>query len=117
IGKELSDILIVTSDSPYTEDPEYIIDEIEKGFSGADYKEKPYFRVLDRRDAITKAIEIADKDDVVLITGRGHENHLILGTEKIPFNDKQVAEEIIREVESKRGLHELNWFTDSVDVV
>ncbi len=97
IGMELSDVLIVTSDNPRTEDPERIIDQIEKGVLGSGSKEKLYFRITDRRDAIRKAIEIAHKGDTLLLAGKGHENYQILGTEKIPFDDKEVAREIIRE--------------------
>ncbi|MER3446421.1 MAG: UDP-N-acetylmuramoyl-L-alanyl-D-glutamate--2,6-diaminopimelate ligase [Candidatus Dadabacteria bacterium] len=97
IGREMSDVLIVTSDNPRTENPERIIDQIEKGVLGSGSQEKLYFRITDRRDAIRKAIEIAQKGDTVLLAGKGHENYQILGTEKIPFDDKGVAEEIIRE--------------------
>lgn len=97
VGRELSDVLIVTSDNPRTEDPELIINQIEKGVFGAGSKEKPYFRTTDRGNAIRKAIEIAQKGDTVLLAGKGHENYQISGTEKIPFDDKEVAERIIRE--------------------
>ncbi|HXG31646.1 MAG TPA: UDP-N-acetylmuramoyl-L-alanyl-D-glutamate--2,6-diaminopimelate ligase [Thermodesulfobacteriota bacterium] len=98
IGKELSDILIVTSDNPRGEPPERIIDQIEEGvFEGGD-DHKPYFRVPDRRDAIRKAIEVAAKGDTVLIAGKGHENYQILGTRRIHFDDKEVAREVLREI-------------------
>jgi UDP-N-acetylmuramoyl-L-alanyl-D-glutamate--2,6-diaminopimelate ligase len=96
IGRELSDILIVTSDNPRTENPDRIIDQIEKGVLDAGSKEKLYFRIVDRYDAIRKAIEIAQEGDTVLLAGKGHESYQILGTEKIPFDDKEVAERIIR---------------------
>jgi UDP-N-acetylmuramoyl-L-alanyl-D-glutamate--2,6-diaminopimelate ligase len=117
IGKELSDILIITSNSPYTEDPERIIDEIEGGFLGEGSKGKPYFRISDRYCALQKAIEVADRGDVVLITGRGHKNHLVVGTEKIPFNDKQMAEEIICTTEPKREPHWLSWIANPADII
>jgi UDP-N-acetylmuramoyl-L-alanyl-D-glutamate--2,6-diaminopimelate ligase len=97
IGRELSDALIVTSDNPRTESPQRIIDEIEKGVFDVGSDEKPYFRIADRRDAIRKAIEIAHSGDTVLLAGKGHESYQILGVEKIPFNDKEVAESIIHE--------------------
>ena len=97
IGRELSDVLIVTSDNPRTENPEQIMDQIEKGVLGDGSQEKLYFRITDRRDAIRNAIEIAQRGDTVLLAGKGHENYQILGTEKIPFDDKEVAERIIRE--------------------
>lgn len=97
IGRELSDTLIVTSDNPRTENPDRIIDQIEKGVLGAGSKENLYFRIVDRHDAIRKAIEIAQEGDTVLLAGKGHESYQILGTEKILFDDKEVAERIIRE--------------------
>jgi UDP-N-acetylmuramoyl-L-alanyl-D-glutamate--2,6-diaminopimelate ligase len=97
IGSELSDALIVTSDNPRTENPERIIDQIEKGVLAVGSQKKLYFRITDRCDAIRKAIEIAQRGDTVLLAGKGHENYQILGTEKVPFNDKEVAERTIRE--------------------
>lgn len=97
IGRELSDTLIVTSDNPRTENPDRIIDQIEKGVLGAGSQEKLYFRIVDRHDAIRKAIEIAKEGDTVLLAGKGHESYQILGTEKIPFDDKEAAEKIIQE--------------------
>ncbi|MGH7908336.1 MAG: UDP-N-acetylmuramoyl-L-alanyl-D-glutamate--2,6-diaminopimelate ligase [Thermodesulfobacteriota bacterium] len=97
IGRELSDILIVTSDNPRTERPEPIIDEIEKGVHEISSDKKNYFRIPDRRDAIRKGIEIATSGDTVLIAGKGHETYQILGTKRIPFDDKDVAGNILRE--------------------
>ncbi|HLE26115.1 MAG TPA: UDP-N-acetylmuramoyl-L-alanyl-D-glutamate--2,6-diaminopimelate ligase, partial [Thermodesulfobacteriota bacterium] len=97
IGRELSDILIVTSDNPRTERPELIIEEIEKGVHEITSDKKNYFRIPDRRDAIRKGIEIADSGDTVLIAGKGHETYQILGTKRVPFDDKDVAGNILRE--------------------
>lgn len=97
IGRELSDILIVTSDNPRTERPEFIVDEIEKGVHEISSDNKNYFRIPDRRDAIRKGIEIAASGDTVLIAGKGHETYQILGTKRIPFDDKDVAGNILRE--------------------
>ncbi len=97
IGRDLSDILIVTSDNPRTERPELIIDEIEKGAHEINSDKKNYFRIPDRRDAIRKGIEIAASGDTVLIAGKGHETYQILGTKRIPFDDKDVAGNILRE--------------------
>ncbi len=113
----MSDILVITSNSPYTEDPEHIIDEIEGGFLGEDSKEKPYFRVSNRYCALRKAIEVADRGDVVLIAGRGHKNHLVVGAEKIPFNDKLMAEEIIRTTKPIREPHGFGWIANPADMM
>ncbi len=98
IGRKLSDILIVTSDNPRTEPPEKIIEDIEIGvFEGA-FTGKTYFRIVDRRSAIEKAIEIAGEGDTVLIAGKGHENYQIFGKVKSPFDDREVAKSKINEM-------------------
>jgi UDP-N-acetylmuramoyl-L-alanyl-D-glutamate--2,6-diaminopimelate ligase len=105
IGRELSDILIVTSDNPRTEPPELIIDEIENGIQKGNSDKKMYFRISDRHNAIRKGIEIAAKGDTILIAGKGHENYQILGTRKIPFDDKETAENILQEINNKECLN------------
>jgi UDP-N-acetylmuramoyl-L-alanyl-D-glutamate--2,6-diaminopimelate ligase len=98
IGRELSDILIVTSDNPRTESPERIIEDIEIGVFDEGSREKTYFRIVDRRSAIEKAIEIASEGDGVLIAGKGHENYQIVGEKKSPFDDREVAKNKIKEM-------------------
>ncbi|MEW6481526.1 MAG: UDP-N-acetylmuramoyl-L-alanyl-D-glutamate--2,6-diaminopimelate ligase [bacterium] len=94
IASDLSDIPIVTSDNPRDEDPEMIMEEIEQGIK------KAYLRILNREEAIKKAIELADKDDLVLIAGKGHEDYQIIGNKRIPFSDKKVALGILKEMQS-----------------
>jgi len=86
----LSDMAIVTSDNPRTEDPEAIIKEIEVGLKSAG---RPYVKLTDRRDAIFHAISEAREGDVVLIAGKGHEDYQIIGEKKIHFDDHEVARE------------------------
>jgi len=87
IAAQYSDIAILTSDNPRTEDPESILDHIEAGVN----KSNPNIhRQVDRRKAIHKALEMARHEDIVLVAGKGHENYQILGTQKLPFDDKQV---------------------------
>ena len=94
IAVRLSDIAIITSDNPRTENPEKIIGDILAGVQNSKnpscYKKK-YFMEPDRRKAIFTAISIANKNDAVLIAGKGHENYQIIGIEKQPFNDRLVA--------------------------
>ncbi len=97
IGKELSDILLVTSDNPRTESSEKIIDDIEKGVLEGAGSKKPYFRVSDRKEAILRAISMADNGDTVLIAGKGHEDYQIIGTKKYPFDDRIIAGDALRE--------------------
>ena len=95
LAAELSDVVIATSDNPRTEDPEKILDEIEIGIG-----KKNHERIVDRRAAIFRAIELAEAGDIVLILGKGHETYQILNTGTIHFDDREVAEQAIKEVTS-----------------
>jgi UDP-N-acetylmuramoyl-L-alanyl-D-glutamate--2,6-diaminopimelate ligase len=92
---ESSDLVIATSDNPRSEDPNEILMEIEPGLksSGARYEIEP-----DRAAAIRYALEGAVAGDVVLIAGKGHEREQILATGTVPFDDAQIALEILREL-------------------
>lgn len=93
IAEELSDITILTSDNPRTEDPIQIFAEVKSGFMTP---EKHFFEP-DRELAIKKAVEIAEKNDIILITGKGHETYHIIGLKKYHFDDKEIARrEIVR---------------------
>ncbi len=93
VAGEHSDLVIITSDNPRTEDPIKIIDEIEAGIKGSGTE---YLIVPDRRDAIHKAIISANAGDLVLIAGKGHENYQIIGDEKFDFDDRKVAADAIQ---------------------
>jgi UDP-N-acetylmuramyl-tripeptide synthetase len=92
VAGENSDLVIVTSDNPRTEDPLEIIREVEVGLkeSGRDYRSIP-----DRREAIYAAVSMARSGDVVIIAGKGHENYQIIGSEKYHFDDREVAIEAL----------------------
>jgi UDP-N-acetylmuramoyl-L-alanyl-D-glutamate--2,6-diaminopimelate ligase len=92
IACRLADRVILTSDNPRTEDPEAILDAIEAGCTG----HSNYERESDRAEAIGKAVSDADQGDIVLIAGKGHEDYQIVGTEKIHFDDREVASEALR---------------------
>lgn len=83
---EISDISIVTSDNPRSEEPEVIIAAIEKGMGGARYKS-----VVDRAEAIRIAVHAATKDDIVLIAGKGHETYQQFAEKTINFDDRNEA--------------------------
>jgi len=89
VVERLADLIVVTSDNPRGEQAEYIIGEIVTGF------EDPVADTImvepDREKAIEMAIKAAEKDDIVLIAGKGHETYQIIGTEKFDFSDKTVA--------------------------
>ena len=95
IAAELSDIVIATSDNPRTENPEEILNEIEVGVKEK-IENKTYEKISDRRRAIFHAVEIAKAGDVILILGKGHENYQILKDETIHFDDREVAQEAIK---------------------
>jgi UDP-N-acetylmuramoyl-L-alanyl-D-glutamate--2,6-diaminopimelate ligase len=91
IAEELSDLVIVTSDNPRTEDPEKILDDILGGISDR----SKIVREVNRREAIGIALTEARKDDVVLIAGKGHETYQVVGTKRIHFDDREVVYEYI----------------------
>lgn len=93
IGTELSDLAVITSDNPRTEDPMSIIKEIEKGV-----QKDNYIVVENRRDAIKKAMELAKKDDVIVVAGKGHEDYQILKDKTIHFDEREVIAEIVEEL-------------------
>jgi UDP-N-acetylmuramoyl-L-alanyl-D-glutamate--2,6-diaminopimelate ligase len=84
----LSDVVILTSDNPRTEDPERILCDVEEGIKKTG---KPYRKIPDRSEAIHAAIAEARSGDLVLIAGKGHEDYQIIGREVFHFDDKEVA--------------------------
>ncbi|HEY7649931.1 MAG TPA: cyanophycin synthetase, partial [Methylomirabilota bacterium] len=95
IAARLADRIWVTSDNPRTEVPEAIIDEIVVGLRRAG-GEGRFVRESDRRTAMAHALTWAGPDDTVVIAGKGHETYQIVGTETLPFDDREVAREILR---------------------
>ncbi len=96
LAAELSDIVIATSDNPRTEDPAFILSQVEEGVLER-IGTKHHECITDRRTAIFRAVELAEKDDIVVILGKGHENYQILKDRTIHFDDKEVAGEAIAE--------------------
>src|SRR5262249_52703278 len=88
-----SDFVVLTSDNPRSEDPWTIINDAVVGVQGAGAK---YVMEPERRTAIQLAISDARPGDIVLIAGKGHEQAQIVGTQEIPFDDRQVAAEALR---------------------
>ncbi len=85
-AEDNSDLVIVTSDNPRTEDPEQIIKEIVVGMKG-----NHHMIIQDRESAIAEAMSVAGEGDIVVIAGKGHEDYQIIGSEKIHFDDKEVV--------------------------
>ena len=92
ISQKLSDICIVTSDNPRTEDPNLIIEDI---LEGLDKNNENYKVIIDRKEAIEEAIKMAKPEDVVIIAGKGHEDYQIIGKTKHSFDDKKIAIEVL----------------------
>jgi UDP-N-acetylmuramoyl-L-alanyl-D-glutamate--2,6-diaminopimelate ligase len=86
IATEGADLAIATSDNPRTEDPEAIIDDIEQGMGGV-----PHLRIVDRLAAIHAALNEARAGDTLLLAGKGHETYQVLGTERVPFDERAIV--------------------------
>ena len=93
VAQRLSDVVVVTSDNPRSEPPEAILDEIQRGMNGSRRGER--HAIVDRREAIARALEMAGPGDAVVIAGKGHETYQVLRDRTIPFDDRQVARELI----------------------
>ncbi len=97
VAVRYSDVVILTSDNPRTEDPLSILEQVEVGVNEA-LRLRPhvqYRKVSDRRDAIEEAVREAQSGDMVLIAGKGHEDYQIIGTQKVHFDDREVARDAI----------------------
>lgn len=99
IAAELSDYVIATSDNPRSEDPQRILAMVEAGVEEK-IGTKPHEAIIDRHEAIFRAVELAEKDDIVIIAGKGHENYQILHDKTIHFDDKEVA---LAAIKQKKG--------------
>jgi UDP-N-acetylmuramoyl-L-alanyl-D-glutamate--2,6-diaminopimelate ligase len=100
---KLSEIVIITSDNPRSEDPMEIIKAIEEGIKGIkNGRPRDYLIIPDRKDAIRKAVELARKDDAVVLAGKGHEDYQIIGDKKIHFDDREMAREAVETVVSRK---------------
>jgi UDP-N-acetylmuramoyl-L-alanyl-D-glutamate--2,6-diaminopimelate ligase len=107
VAGRYSDLAILTSDNPRTEDPLAILEEVEKGFKSLPLREwrpdeielwrskKGYLKVPDRREAIRMAIRLAQPSDTVLIAGKGHEDYQIVGKKRFPFDDRIEAQKAL----------------------
>lgn len=90
IAEKYSDLTVATSDNPRTEDPEEILRDVVKGF-----KKENHIIEADRKKAVAIAVQNAEKDDIIVIAGKGHETYQIIGREKIHFDDREVVQEAL----------------------
>lgn len=100
IAYQYSDIVILTSDNPRTEDPAKILQDMRRGLP-MNGPLPNVLEILDRREALGEILALAEPGDLVLILGKGHEDYQILGTKKSHFDDR----EVVREILSKRRRH------------
>ncbi len=118
VAARLSDLVVVTSDNPRGEDPDRIIDEVKRGLDPA--ADRPanggrngqragttphYLTIVDRGEAIEKAIELGRAGDLVLIAGKGHEKYQVIGDRVVPFDDVEVAERALTRRRSRTRVH------------
>lgn len=89
LAARLADVAIVTSDNPRTEDPERIVQEIEAGMHG-----RAHERIVDRRRAIARALELAGPGDTMLLAGKGHETYQVIGSTKHPFDERAIVRDL-----------------------
>jgi UDP-N-acetylmuramoyl-L-alanyl-D-glutamate--2,6-diaminopimelate ligase len=94
VAARLSDVVVITSDNPRSEEPQRIIDEIKRGIPAGNQGggRGPEIRaIVDRREAIERAVDMSGPGDVVLIAGKGHEKYQQIGDRVLPFDDGAVA--------------------------
>jgi UDP-N-acetylmuramoyl-L-alanyl-D-glutamate--2,6-diaminopimelate ligase len=94
---EYSDRVIFTSDNPRSEDPSQILKDMEEGLGSA--ARRKFISIADRREAIKTAISLAQKEDIILVAGKGHEKYQEIKGVKYDFDDKQVLNELIQQLE------------------
>ena len=99
ISGKVADYTIITSDNPRTENPESIVKEIEKGISKTKGK---YEVIVDRTQAIEKAIKMANKNDIIVLAGKGHEPYQEINGVKHPFDERIIVNDIISKMKSKK---------------
>jgi len=95
VAGKIADYSIVTTDNPRTEKPEAIVKEIEAGISKTKGK---YEVIVDRKEAIKKAISMMNKKDIVVICGKGHEKYQEINKEKLPFDEREIVKGILEEI-------------------
>ena len=98
ISGKIADYTIITSDNPRTEEPQKIVDQIEDGIKKTKGK---YEVVLDRVNAIETAIKMANKRDIIILAGKGHEPYQEINGEKYPFDERIIVKNIIEKMKSK----------------
>jgi UDP-N-acetylmuramoyl-L-alanyl-D-glutamate--2,6-diaminopimelate ligase len=97
IAASLSDKAIFTSDNPRTENPQTIIEEMEAGVEGQNFKKT--ISILDRKQAIKTACQMANSGDIILIAGKGHETYQEINGVRQDFDDMQIVQELLKQLD------------------
>jgi UDP-N-acetylmuramoyl-L-alanyl-D-glutamate--2,6-diaminopimelate ligase len=95
VAVKMSDVVVMTSDNPRSEDPVRIIEEIKRGIPQASDRSAATFTIVDRKEAIQFAIRKAEPGDLVLLAGKGHEQSQTIGSEQLPFDEAAIAREAL----------------------
>ena len=106
VAGRLSDVIVITSDNPRGEDPTRIIEEIQRGLTADTRRDsgQRMLAIVDRREAIATAVELARAGDLVLVAGKGHEKYQVIGTQVLPFDDVAVAREALDRKRTNSGV-------------
>ena len=92
VSGRVADYTIITSDNPRTEKPEEIVKDIEAGIEKTNGK---YECIVDRKEAIKRAIKMANKKDIIVLAGKGHEQYQEINHKRLPFDENEIIKEII----------------------
>jgi UDP-N-acetylmuramoyl-L-alanyl-D-glutamate--2,6-diaminopimelate ligase len=102
VAARLSDVVVITSDNPRSEDPVRIIEEIKRGVqTPSDPDATRFFAIVDRKEAIQLAIRTAEPGDLVLLAGKGHEKTQVIGSRELPFDEVAIAREALERCRRK----------------
>ena len=93
IAADLSDLVVLTSDNPRTENPQQILQEVQEGVLAFS---TPHYIELDRRRAIHWALEQGRLGDVIILAGKGHETYQEVGTAQLPMDEREIIREFFR---------------------
>jgi UDP-N-acetylmuramoyl-L-alanyl-D-glutamate--2,6-diaminopimelate ligase len=106
VAGRLSDVIVITSDNPRGEDPARIIEEIQRGLTADTRRDsgQRMLAIVDRREAIATAVDLARAGDLVLVAGKGHEKYQVIGTQVLPFDDVAVAREALDRRRTNSGV-------------
>lgn len=99
VSGKIANYTIITSDNPRTEDPQKIVDQIEEGMKKTTGK---YEVIVDRTQAIKKALEMANKIDIIVLAGKGHETYQEINHEKHPYDERDIIKEVVDQIIEER---------------